>query len=283
MTKSFKEWFGRMRGAAAGLSWRKIAPRRAKSEKRPPQRQKSPLYQVALATEQELWNVKLAHRPRSFWYPYPTLKNLKPLEQLLAPIGFDMLELCRGPHGRIADIGAADGDLAFFLEKQGFAVDAIDLESANFNQMEGIRILKAALNSAVHVCSVDLDSQFALPNEKYDAIFLLGILYHLKNPFFVLEKLARATRHCFLGTRVARRAPDGMFLDEYPIAYLLEPAECNNDSTNFWIFSSQGLKRLIERTGWKLLAYTTIGDVRDSTPAGADHDERAFCLLESNW
>jgi len=37
---------------------------------------------------------------------------------------------------------------------------------------------------------------------------------------------------------------------------------------------------LIERTGWNLLSYFTIGDTISSTPADPDHDERAFCLLE---
>src|SRR4029077_20040392 len=214
--------------------------------------------------------------------PYPTLRNLKPIEQLLIGNGLNLLDLCRGPHGKIADIGAADGDIAFFLEKKGFSVDAIDLESTNFNRMEGIRILKEALNSAITVQSIDLDSQFSLPSEKYDTIFLLGILYHLKNPFFVLEKLARIARRCFLATRVTKNAPDGHSLARYPVAYLLGPEECNNDSTNFWIFSEEGLKRLIHRTGWNILAFTTIGDTNSSTPADPNHDERAVCVLKSN-
>jgi hypothetical protein len=240
------------------------------------------LYQAVLATERTLWTVKLAQRPKSFWYPYPTLRNITSIEQLLTASGFNLLELCRGPNGKTADIGAADGDLAFFLERMGFSVDAIDFESTNFNRMEGIRILKEALNSAVKIQSIDLDSQFSLPSERYDTVFLLGILYHLKNPFFVLERLARIARRCFLGTRVAKKAPDGHSLATYPVAYLLGPEECHNDSTNFWIFSGEGLKRLIHRTGWNILAYTTIGDTRNSTPADANHDERAFCLLESN-
>jgi tRNA (mo5U34)-methyltransferase len=125
--------------------------------------------------------------------------------------------------------------------------------------MEGIRILKEALKSAVTIQSIDLDSQLSLPSEQYDAIFLLGILYHLKNPFFVLEKLARIARRCSLATRVAKKVPDGHSLARYPVAYLLAPEECNNDSTNFWIVSGEGLKRLIHRTGWNILAYTTIG------------------------
>ena len=177
--------------------------------------------------------------------PYPTLRNLKPIDQLLTASGFNLSELCRGVHGKLADIGTADGDLAFFLEQNGFSVDAIDFEPTNFNQMEGIRILKKALNSTVTIHSVDLGSQFFLPSEKYNTIFLLGILYHLKNSFFVLEKLARIARRCFLGTRVAKKTPDGHSFTKYPVAYLLEPEECNSDSTNFWIFSGEGLKRLI--------------------------------------
>ena len=264
--------------ALANRAFGRRETNRINGRNRPP---KSPLYQAALATERTLWALKLAHRPESFWYPYPTLRNLKPIDELLTASGFNLLELCRGVHGKLADIGAADGDLAFFLEQNGFAVDAIDFEPTNFNQMQGIRILKEALNSSVTIQSVDLDSQFSLPSAKYDTIFLLGILYHLKNPFFVLERLARIAKRVFLGTRVANKAPDGQSLARYPVAYLLGPQECNNDSTNFWIFSGEGLKRLIERAGWTILAYTTIGDTIDSTPADPAHDERAFCVLES--
>jgi tRNA (mo5U34)-methyltransferase len=283
LRRVLNDWFrGGLGEMASALAKHTSARRKANRSKSKTLRTRSTFYEAALATQRTLWTVKLAERPKSFWYPYPTLRNLKPIEQLLIGNGLNLLDLCRGPHGKIADIGTADGDLAFFLEKTGFSVDAIDLESTNFNRMEGIRILKEALNSAITVQSVDLDSQFSLPSEKYDTIFLLGILYHLKNPFFVLEKLARIARRCFLGTRVTKNTPDGHSLARYPVAYLLGPEECNNDSTNFWIFSGEGLKRLIHRTGWNILAYTTIGDTRNSTPTDADHDERAFCVLESD-
>ena len=90
------------------------------------------------------------------------------------------MQLCQGPHGKIADIGGADGDLAFFLEQMGLSVDLIDNEPTNFNQLDGARVLKEALHSNVTIRTVDLDSQFTLSGEKYDSIFLLGVLYHLK-------------------------------------------------------------------------------------------------------
>jgi tRNA (mo5U34)-methyltransferase len=240
----------------------------------------STLADLADATERSLWENKLACRAESFWYPYRTLTNIHTLEQVCAMAGLDLIQVCQGPYRKIADIGAGDGDLAFFLEKMGFSVEIIDNEYTNFNGLEGARVLKEVMNSSVEIRSVDLDSQFALPHQKYDAVFFLGTLYHLKNPFFVLEKLARVTTRCFLSTRVAKRTPDGQSLSAYPVAYLLAPQECNNDDTNFWIFTDEGLKRLADRTGWKVLSYVTIGETISSTPADPDRDERAFCLLE---
>ena len=239
------------------------------------------LRDLALTKEQELLKTKLACRPKPFWYPYATLRNIPVLERLLTRVGLDLLALCRGKYGRVADVGAADGDLAFFLEELGFSVDVIDYEYTNFNKFDGARILKKALNSSVTIRSIDLDSRGELFAERYDAVFLLGILYHLKNPFSMLGRLAQLTRYCFLSTRIARQTADGSPLSKHPVAYLLAPQECNNDSTNFWIFSDTGLKRLIHRTGWNILAYTTIGDTNNSTPADPNHDERAFCVLES--
>ena len=242
----------------------------------------SSLRELALSKEQELWKTKLAHRPKPFWYPYATLRNLPVLEPLLAGVGLDLLELCRGTYGRVADVGAADGDLAFFLEELGFSVDVVDNEYTNFNKLEGARILKKALNSSVTIHSIDLDSRSQLFTQSYDAVFLLGILYHLKNPFYILERLAHVTRYCLLSTRIARQTADGLPLSKYPVAYLLGPDECNNDSTNFWIFSDEGLKQLLHRTGWSILAYTAIGDTNNSTPGDPNHDERVFCVLKSN-
>jgi tRNA (mo5U34)-methyltransferase len=276
--RQFCDWLPRVVGnriERAPAAFRELERKRKTCE-----RTKYPLRQLAKTTERNFREIKLAERPKSFWYPYSTLRNVAVLEELCSQANVNLLELCRGTHGKVADIGAADGDLAFFLEKLGLSVEAIDNEYTNFNRLEGARTLKKALNSSIAILSIDLDSQFTLPAQKYDAIFLLGTLYHLKNPFFVLESLARIAKYCFLSTRIARQTADGSPLASHPVAYLLEPRECNNDDTNFWIFSDQGLKRLIERTGWNLLSYLTIGDTARSTPADPERDERAYCLLK---
>jgi SAM-dependent methyltransferase len=182
---------------------------------------------------------------------------------------------------RILDIGCADGDLAFFLESIGFQVSAIDFPFTNFNGMRGIRKLKEALNSNIEIVSADLDSRFDLPPGRYDLVFFLGTLYHLKNPYYMLDLLSRHARFCFLSTRVAGFAPDRSEIRKIPVAYLLGEDELNHDLTNYWIFSEAGLRRLLHRTGWEVCDLLTVGDTRKSRPDTLQNDERAFCLIRN--
>lgn len=225
--------------------------------------------------------LKAAHPPADFtWYGWEILANIWHLDGLLDHRRRDFLARIAGQP--IADIGAADGDLGFFLESLGFEVDLIDWPTTNWNGLRGARRLKELLDSRAGIHEVDLDSQFRLPRERYGLVCLLGILYHLKNPYFVLEQLAKRTQYCVLSTRVARQTADGAVrLDAAPLAYLLAPDECNDDATNFWIFSMPGLLRLVDRCGWNVVAQRTVGDTRRSNPSAPDRDERAFVLLES--
>lgn len=226
------------------------------------------------------------------WYPYDTFGNFGALDRLLSGPNRDLLALIDG--GPAVDIGAADGDLAFFVESLGVPMHVVDYPPTNFNRCQGVRTLKRALGSGVEILETDLDRRFTLPEQRYSFAFFLGTLYHLKNPFGALEALAEHARHAVISTRIARFnvAPDGedpagdtnvarVPLRSVPIAYLLDPTECNDDPTNFWIFSEAGLRRILARTGWDVLEFTTLGNDRDSDPARPDGDERAFCLVRS--
>jgi tRNA (mo5U34)-methyltransferase len=240
------------------------------------------LRERALAFREELLARKGKIAPMGFgWYPYDTMANILHLDTLLSGANRSVFDSLAGT--RVADIGAADGDFGFFLESElGCGVDVIDHAPTNFNGLRGARRLVEELSSKVQVHEIDLDTQFSLPAEHYRAVFFLGLLYHLKNPFFVLETLAARAELCFLSTRVARVAPDHRTrLHELPVAYLLDPAGTNNDATNFWIFSRAGLWRLFERTGWEVVDFVTVGCQEDSDPSSQDRDERAFALLRS--
>lgn len=251
-----------------------------------------------LLTEASAFNARLDQlkrdlAPREFaWYPYGSLLNFGHLERLLTGEHRRLLDLAGD--GAILDIGAADGDTAFFLESLGQRVHVIDYAPTNFNGCRGFRALHDALDSGVTLNELDLDAQFQLPEGHFGLAFVLGLLYHLKNPFYLLEQLARRVGHIVLSTRVtAFNVADGAHapgtgvnasrvdLRTVPVAYLVDPDETNNDATNFWMFTVAGLRRLLKRTGWEILDFVTLGATDDSDPATAAGDERAFCLARS--
>lgn len=222
--------------------------------------------------------IKTAIDPAFPWYPYHSLQNFTQLQGIFNVRPLNSLVKDRS---RLLDLGAADGDVAYFLETLGYEVEIIDFGPTNFNGLRGARILNRALKSTVTINEIDIDAQFPLLKQRYELIFFLGILYHLKNPFFLLEALSKVSKYLLLSTRIAQFAPDGTAISHLPVGYLLDTQECNNDSTNYWIFSASGLHRLFRRSGWNVLEYSSVGDVKTSNPRDADHDERVFVLLES--
>lgn len=212
------------------------------------------------------------------WYPYNTIGSLALLAPLLEN---NFAEFQAGLCGKMLDIGCGDGDLSYLFASLGCRITAIDLPISNFNWMTGARALRTRLELPVDIREMDLDSQFALEDGPYGLALFLGILYHLKNPFYVLETLARSTRYCLLSTRVAARTMAGTLIRQEPVAYLLDSREANNDPTNYWIFSQEGLLRLTKRAGWKVLGWQSVGCTKDSNPADSHADERMFVFLQS--
>jgi tRNA (mo5U34)-methyltransferase len=229
-------------------------------------------------------SVKVRVSPRPFeWYPYDSLANVLHLNKLLTGPNRDLMKLIGD--GPVADIGCSDGDLAFFLESLGCKVQAIDHPVANHNGMQGLKALRAALNSSVDIHTVDLDSQFMLPHDHYRLVFLLGVLYHLKNPLYILEMLARQCDYCVLSTRIANTIPgcgQNLNLRDAPVAYLLDEDELNADDTNYWIFSESGLRRLLKRTRWEICDWYVAGS-GESDPNSLDRDQRVWCLIRSRY
>lgn len=214
------------------------------------------------------------------WYGYDIMGNLVHLDCLLSGANRSLFDGLGNK--AVADIGCADGDLGFFLETKGFEIDFLDWPATNWNGLRGVRRLVDLLNSRAQVHALNLDEYFSLPKAQYELVLFLGILYHLKNPFYVLERLAKSAKYCFVSTRVFRIAPSGEDLSQVNVAYLLAADESENgDATNYWILTERCLRRLFHRTGWDVLDFTTVGEAQRSDPQSVARDERAFALLRS--
>lgn len=215
------------------------------------------------------------------WYPWRTLAAMQMLEREMHA---DVPELQRmiGTEP-VLDVGCGDGDISFFLESLGAKVDAVDHPVTNYNRMQGVRALKQALGSSIGIHAVNLDARPNLPGTNYGLALMLGVLYHLKNPYLALETLARNARYLYMSTRIAAWTPDRQLnFGGRPMAYLVDDRELNDDPTNFWIFSEDALSRIVRRAGWSIRKqFTTGSPAADADPVHEDRDARAFLLLES--
>ena len=212
--------------------------------------------------------------PNVPWYPYGSLLNVGHLASF---IDADTEIVPKG--GSVIDIGAADGDLGFFFQSLGCEVDFLDNGPTNFNQCRAIRATQEAIGHEGRLIETDIDLGFELDRD-YDLAIFLGALYHLRNPALPLIRLAQHCQRMVISTRITSHLPDGQDVSKSPVGYLLSAAEANNDPTNWWIFSHEGLVRLLKRCGWNVLSMTTVGAVGRSNPTDNDADERAFAYCE---
>jgi len=213
------------------------------------------------------------------WYPFDSFTGLHVGLELMRPI---YAEFAAGVAGKsVADIGCGDGDLAMLFSSWGADVHAIDYPPTNYNNMQGIERLARIMELPVSRHPLNLDGRYEFP-ARYGFTLLLGLLYHLQNPYYLLEKLAYHTDWCLLSTRVAQvTAPAGLRIAEEPVAYLASGMEINNDATNYWIFSLAGLLRIVQRTRWAVRGVHRVGCLTDSNPSASNADERVFLLLQS--
>jgi tRNA (mo5U34)-methyltransferase len=215
------------------------------------------------------------------WYPYQSLATLDIVAGLLRDDFDELRDLLQTAPA--ADVGCGDGDYAFLLDSLGVGTDAVDHQETNFNQMRGLAVLKRRFDAATQIFDLDFDARFELPRSSYGLIVFLGTLYHLKNPFYILEMFAKSSAYCIVSTRIAQKTPAGARIEDEPVGYLLDAHEANNDPTNYWIFSRTGLARLVERAGWTIRAEQRLGALEDSNPVDSHADERIFLLLKSRF
>jgi hypothetical protein len=227
-----------------------------------------------------LLNIKADHHDIK-WYPYGSMSN------------FSLFRDCFNGQGRkiigdnpsdmsVIDIGAADGDVGFFLENLGCRVDFLDNPATNYNDTLGIKHLQKKLNSASALHIEDIDFSFSVPHQ-YDLALFLGILYHLRNPVGCLTSIARIAERMLLSTRIFSHLPDGTNVENVGVAYFWECRECNNDPTNYWAFSPIGLRRCLNRAGWKILDEFRVGKVGNSDPIREDERMFVYCERVPNW
>ncbi len=139
---------------------------------------------------------------------------------------------------RVLDIGCADGFFALEFAKRGAQVVAIDVWSNFIKKLDWVITHKGIKNIETRVGAVEsLD-----PNERFDTIFMIALLYHLRSPQLGLDICARMTDKLFVETTIHSGLP-GAYL------FLKPPQEGVHDEPK-WFPTRECLKQMLQFAGF---------------------------------
>lgn len=110
------------------------------------------------------------------------------------------LQLAPEP-GRILELGCLEGGHSFALSKWATEVVAIDSRSDNLKKARWIQTLLDVPN--VQFVQANLETSALTPWGRFDWVFNVGLLYHLPEPWRLLQQIAEVAPRMFLWTHVS--------------------------------------------------------------------------------
>lgn len=158
------------------------------------------------------------------------------------------------------DIGAWDGFFSFEPERRGaahvFAADHFSWHGVGWGTGQGkagFELARTALGS--HVEDVDVDVMDLSPTTvggPFDVVLFLGVLYHLRHPFFALERVASVTR----GLLILETVVDMLGMSRPAVAFYSD-RELNNDPTNWWGPNPAAVAGMLRAVGFASVSQVT--------------------------
>jgi tRNA (mo5U34)-methyltransferase len=154
----------------------------------------------------------------------------------------------------VLDVGAWDGFFSFEAERRGAErVVAVDGPAwrepawgpGGFGTKAGFELARRALGSSVEDRELDLEEISAATVGRFDVVLFLGVLYHLKHPWPVLERIASVCD----GLLIVETHADLLDLRR-PAMALYPGAEVAGDASNWWGPNVAALEAMLREEGF---------------------------------
>jgi tRNA (mo5U34)-methyltransferase len=174
---------------------------------------------------------------------------------------------------RVLDVGARDGFFSFAAEARGAEVLAID--SVAREHLRGFSVASTLLGSKVEYRTVNVYNLSPKRVGTFDAIFFLGVLYHLRDPMLALDRLWEVARPGATIWVESHTIDNGLVnpetgvldalssvapaLTKIPIAQFYPRRMLGSNFTNWWGPNLAGLEAMVEASGFKVGRSRTIG------------------------
>jgi tRNA (mo5U34)-methyltransferase len=153
---------------------------------------------------------------------------------------------------RVLDVGAWDGFYSFEMERRGaevLATDHFSWSGDGWGTQAGFLLARAALGSQVR--DLDIDPTDLTPEAvggPHDVVLFLGVLYHLRDPLLVLDRLRGVTAP---GGLLVLETEMGMLTTRRPAAAFYPGTELNDDPTNWWAPNVPALAGMLRASGFR--------------------------------
>jgi S-adenosylmethionine-dependent methyltransferase len=139
------------------------------------------------------------------------------------------------PTGKILELGAATGAYTLWMAQRGYTVVAVDLTPSLLQRCQE-RLVEAGVESLVDCRLADARELTEVPEMDFDAVLLMGPLYHL----VLLEDRQRAIQQAY-----RRMKPGGMLFSSFISRYGLFGDLMNNVPE--WIVEQKDVRSILTR------------------------------------
>ena len=149
----------------------------------------------------------------------------------------------------VLELGSLEGAHSFSLARRGALVTAIEGRAANIAKARLVQQLLAVDN--VTFVEADLEVEDLGRLGRFDALFCVGLLYHLRRPWLLLDRFSALSDRVFLQTHYAETAEetrDGMPGRTYSEYGNSDPLS-GLSQTSFWL-TLPALTERLERNGY---------------------------------
>jgi tRNA (mo5U34)-methyltransferase len=165
----------------------------------------------------------------------------------------DRLELLKIPNDltgkTVLDVGAWDGFFSFEAERRGaervLATDDFAWTKTGWSSKAGFDLAREALGSHVEDAQIDVLDLDPEKLGRFDIVLCLGVLYHMRHPMLMLEKVMGVTG----GTLILETHVD-MTWTRRPAAAFYPGHELRLDPTNWWGPNPEAVTGMLHAVGF---------------------------------
>jgi tRNA (mo5U34)-methyltransferase len=154
----------------------------------------------------------------------------------------------------VLDIGAWDGFFSFAAECAGasrvLAVDAPAWRDEPWGTKAGFELAREVLGSKVEDHYAELEDLTPETVGTFDVVLLLGVLYHVKDPLCLIERVARLTTDLLVVETLL-----DMTWTSRPAAALYPTTEMAGDNSNWWGPNPAAVKGMLRAAGFREITY----------------------------